>query len=666
MDKLNIGDNVSFNIINELRAATPEERGNILKEMYEKNMVFFRNYYPVINEFLEKNVCPYRIDITEKFLNIVHSGTNQLGHPAVNLADFAEMLGGWTHNGWNDLFNLRVIYPEREGVHKNCVKKMFDRMDATFPEHKVIWRNGNLNLKVFPDGKRFSPPIVFLGIFHGLHIAHLFQNTVFTDALFLEPDPDRFEVSCYFLDYTKIVERLGQFHIYVGEEAVGRHFARFFYDYAVTPQMWVRVLPGYVSSKMPMFIEVLKALQSTRSDTVFSHDDHIQGLKNACINIKRNLPILTSRPKLEKKSIIAVVASGPSLDNDLQWLKRNQEKMIIFAVHSSVRTLRQHGIKVDLQFSLDTLLNEETVKKLELYTNVPLVNNYKVGGAVTQAIDSLLLVGDKNASDAVKLVCPLQYTTPSSTNLAFSFACFCRPKEIYMLGCDMAFRSFEKSHVSGHHNKDVDKKEDIYQLARQMLAIPNFADKEPLQTTSFLNSTKMAIEAVLSDNGKAIKVFNLSDGARINGAKPRRSSDVKLPHYSKKEKDVNKLLHAFTPMKKHTNWEQYSVSGEKILEQLKDKFLKNIEMENFDWVEFSRRLNSALFNAMVNCGQEMGKDYRMAIFNKVLLDLLCAWYIFVIFRDDHEDAARVYKEGYRNIKEIIEELEWPKDVTPEQ
>lgn len=119
MDKLNIGDNVSFNIINELRAATPEERGNILKEMYEKNMVFFRNYYPVINEFLEKNVCPYRIDITEKFLNIVHSGTNQLGHPAVNLADFAEMLGGWTHNGWNDLFNLRVIYPEREGVHKN-------------------------------------------------------------------------------------------------------------------------------------------------------------------------------------------------------------------------------------------------------------------------------------------------------------------------------------------------------------------------------------------------------------------------------------------------------------------------------------------------------------------------------------------------------------------
>ncbi|HBY02485.1 MAG TPA: hypothetical protein DEG92_08130, partial [Rikenellaceae bacterium] len=568
--------------------------------------------------------------------------------------------------GWNDLFNLRVIYPEKESIHNRCVKKMFDRMDTTFPEHKIIWSNGKLNLKMLPDGRRFSPPIVFLGIFHGLHIAHLFKNTVFTDALFLEPDPDRFEVSCYFLDYSEIVERLGQFHIYVGEEALGRHFARFFFDYSVTPHMWVRVLPGYVSSKMPMFIEVLKALQSTRSDTVFSHDDHIQGLRNACSNISRNLPILTKRPKLEKRSVIAVVASGPSLDHDLQWLKRNQDKMIIFAVHSSVRTLKQHGIKVDLQFSLDTLLNEETVRKLELYTNVPLVNSYKVGGAVTKAIEKLLLVGDKNASDAVKLVCPLQYTTPSSTNLAFSFACFCHPKEIYLLGCDMAFRSFEESHVSGHHNKNADKSEDIYQLARQMLTAPNFTENEPFQTTSFLNSTKMAIEAVISENRKSIKVYNLSDGARISGAIPRRSGDVKLSQYSRKEQDVQKMIISFTPMKKHTNWQNYPISGEKIFEHLKGDFLSNIKIEEFDWFEFSKRVNSALFKAMISCGQEMGKDYRMAIYNKVLLDLLCAWYIFVIFRDEYEDAARVCMVGYNNIKTIIEELVWPKDVTPEQ
>jgi hypothetical protein len=411
-----------FDIINRLRQGTPEQRGEILQEIYEKNRAFFKESYPVINQYLEGNSCPYRIDMTKTFLNIVHDGTNELAHPEAGLDTFAEILGDWTHNGWQELFNLRVIYPEQESIHKDCVQTMFNKMDSAFPEHQQLWANGRLNLKKLPDGKRFSPPIVFLGIFHGLHIAKLFNTTVFTDAVFLEPDPDRFEVSCYFLDYQEIVNRLGSFHIYVGADAVGRHFARFFDDYSVTQHMWIRVLPAYSSERMPYFLETIKSLMSTRSDTIFAHDDHVRGLQNGCENINKHLPLLTRRPKLSKKSTIAVIASGPSLSHDLKWLKRNQENLLIFAVHSSVHTLKENGIIPDIQFSLDTLLDEKTVHNLDLFTDVPLVNNYKVGGAVKDVIQTLLLVGDKHASDAVKLVCPLQYTTPSSTNLAFSFA----------------------------------------------------------------------------------------------------------------------------------------------------------------------------------------------------------------------------------------------------
>ena len=617
----------------------------------------------MINKFLQKGICPYRIDMTEKFLNIVHGETNEIAHPeALDL--FAETLGSWTHQGWRDLFNLKVIYPEREGYHNKCVRRMFELMEKRFPEHNAIWNRGRLNLKEMPDGKRFSPPIVFLGIFHGLHIAHLFNTTVFTDALFIEPDPARFEVSCYFLDYQEIVERLGSFHVYVGQEVVNRHFARFFNDYYITQHMWIRALPAYASDKMALFLESIKALQTTRSDTVFAYDDHVRGLKNARKNIVRHLPLLTKQPKLSRDCNIAIVASGPSLTNDLAWLAKNKDKLLIFAVHSSVRVLRKHGIKPDLQISLDTLLTKETLAKLDLYRDVPLVNNYKVGGEAEKVVEKLLLAGDRNASNAVSLVCPLQYTTPSSSNLAFSIACFCRPRVIILLGCDMGYRSLAESHVSGHHNENNTSDEDIYKMASQMLTPANFKESLPLQTTSFLNSTRLGIEASLADVRNTTTVINLSDGARIDGTSPRRSNQVKLPVYKKRSTDIKMLYESFEPMQEKINWNYFPTAGKDALAALKENFLENLRLEEFDWAEFSRKLNNALLSAMENCGQEMGKDYRLAIYNKILLDLLCALYIYVIFRDSKEEAEEVYTEGYRIIKAILDELQWPEDVCP--
>lgn len=653
-----------FNIIETLRSATPEQRGEILQATYRKNTEFFKNKYPVINKFLQKGTCPYRIDMTEKFLNIVHGETNEIAHPEAGLDLFAETLGSWTHQGWRDLFNLKVIYPEREGYHNKYVRRMFELMEKRFPEHNAIWNRGRLNLKEMPDGKRFSPPIVFLGIFHGLHIAHLFNTTVFTDALFIEPDPARFEVSCYFLDYQEIVERLGSFHVYVGQEVVNRHFARFFNDYYITQHMWVRALPAYTSDKMALFLESIKALQTTRSDTVFAYDDHVQGLKNGRKNIVRHLPLLTKQPKLSRDCSIAVVASGPSLTNDLAWLAKNKDKLLIFAVHSSVRVLRKHGIKPDLQISLDTLLTKETLAKLDLYRDVPLVNNYKVGGEAEKVVEKLLLAGDRNASNAVSLICPLQYTTPSSSNLAFSLACFCRPREIYLLGCDMGYRSLDESHVSGHHNDNNTSAEDIYKMASQMLTPANFKESLPLQTTSFLNSTRIGIEGTLADVRNTTTVINLSDGARIDGTVPRRSNQVKLPAYKKRSTDIKMLYESFEPMQEKVNWNYFPTAGEDALAALKENLLENLRLEEFDWAEFSRKLNNALLNAMENCGQEMGKDYRLAIYNKILLDLLCALYIYVIIRDSKEEAEEVYTEGYRIIKTILDELQWPEDVIP--
>jgi hypothetical protein len=174
----------------------------------------------------------------------------------------------------------------------------------------------------------------------------------------------------------------------------------------------------------------------------------------------------------------------------------------------------------------------------------------------------------------------------------------------------------------------------------------------------------MAMEAALAEVRTTIKIFNFSDGARIDGTVAKRSEQMKVPQYKKKGQDLQQLYSCFVPMQENKNWTRFSSTGSEVLASLKEHFLENIKLEHFDWGDFSRRINTALFAAMESCGQEMGKDYRMAIYNKVLLDLLCAWYIFIIFRDNLKEAELIYQEGFKNIKAILDELEWPEDVAP--
>ncbi len=653
-----------FDIIKKLRLATPEERGTVLQTIYDKNMEYFSLHYPTIIQFLKNNVSPYRIDMTTDFLNIVHDETNILAHPD-RLDTFAELLSEWVHEGWQEFFNLRVIYPENRGdVHNQCVTKFISTMDKRFPAHQVLWDNAKLNLKVLPDGRRFSPPIVFFGIFHGLHIAEIFRKTVFTNGLFLEPEPERFEVSCYFLDYKEVADRLGSLHIYVGEEAVGRYFARFFDDYLITPHMWTRGLPAYPSEKIPMFVETVKSLQSTRTDTVFSFDLHVQGLQNACKNFNANLPLLAKRPKVSNKCKIAIVAPGPSLANDIKWLQSNKERLLIFAVHSAVSTLRRHGITPDFQFNLDTQLTQETLDKLELHEDIPIICLTKVGGPIVEYANKLYLVGETHASNSVNILQTLAFTTPSSTNLAFTFACFCRPQVIYLLGCDMGFESLSRSHVTGHHISESNDKDNLYKRARQMMVEASYNDKKFVQTTSFLNNTRMAIEAKLAEVKSATQFVNFSKGAKIGGTVYRKSENTKLPQYKKKEKDIQLICGSFAAAKEGISWRRYPDSGRDIFQRLREEFLQNLTINDFQWKEFSQSFNGALFDAMEKCGQKIGKDYRMAIYNKMFLDLLSSWYIYVIFRDDIDEARTIYEEGYKTLEGILATLEWPSDIDP--
>ncbi len=654
---------MSFDVIEKLRQATPGQRAEIMQATYEKNLDFFRERHPLVLQHIRQHPCPYRIDMTETFLNIVHEESGELAHPAAGLDYFAEMMGDWIHNAWIDLFNFRVVTPEQYPRHSRPVAQLHEELVSAFPEYPARFAQRRINLKELEDGRRFSPPVIFLGIFHGLHIAHFLSRTQVAFMLFVEPDAARFEVSCYFLDYRAIREEFGSFLLSIGEDSHTFPIQSFFSNFHVTRHMWVRVLPAYEYSRNPYMVESFKMYQTSLASVFFPIDWEIFGLEHAVANLKARLPLLSRRPYLSARARIAVVATGPSLDNDLQWLQQNRSRLIIFAVHSAVEPLRKHGIVPDFQFSLESVADEDEVAKVGLHPDVPLITYYKAPRAYIDAVEEPLLCGTHDKAAPVRFTLPLEQVAPSTTNLAFSFACLCRPREIYLLGCDFGYLSLDKDHAAGSMYKTgdgegTDQAETYSRDMSQVLVEANFPERKLVQSTPFFTHARLAVEAALREFGQNIKVFNLSDGARVQGTRPRRSSDVRLSPYKTRNKDRKRIRRAFLPAEKGINWNPYRQSGEEIVAAMKEQLVSGLRLESFDWCRFSTVLDRTLQDILVE-KKEGEDDRRLDMFVRFLVDLLSTWYATVIFFDDPEVAAQAYRHGLDHLTAIIRDLEWP-------
>jgi hypothetical protein len=655
-------------VIERLQNLSPTERPLLLNKIYEKNRRFFKKKRSAIDRFLENSKCEYRIDITEKFLNIVHEPTGQLGHPEAGLDTFAMMMGNWNHNAWVDLFNLKIIIPpEKYKIHHTPFRRMCDFTNRNFPTYPQNFASGKIHLKILKDGRRFSPPVIFLGIFHGLHIDYFFSRTDISTALFIEPDAARFEVSCYFLDYEAINEKLGgRFSFSLGENEGTESIQQFFRKSRITPIVWARVLPAYVIPKAPVIIENLRLLQKVRRDMIFPLDFEMQGLINGLSHIKKKRYLLTEKIHTSSQCRIAVVATGPSLSNDLGWLKENQNKVIIFAVHSSVKILKNHGIIPDFQFSLDIHPRKPgELALLDLYREKPLIQYYKATDDYCDVTDTILMVAEKFKPDPVFLKTTLEYTHPSTTCLAFSFADYCSPQEIYLLGCDFGYRSVEKDHAFGsiYDNlmDDQGKQKTHYGNTLQALVPSNFKTDDLIQTTTFLSHTKIAIEKRIIASKKPYKVLNMSDGVEIENATPKRSSDVFLPRYSKKQKDVQKIMRAFKKAELQKNWSPFSEKGSDQLLIMKKTILDRLSLEQFSWVSAANNFDCILDDLINLCRKK--KDLRMEVYDKLISDLLDTMYCCLLFHDSEDEAEKAFRSMIMELGRILDEdLFWPKEL----
>jgi len=644
---------MSLDIIDKIRNASPTKRKAIITKLYEKNRTFFAKTFPEIDNFLDHGRCPYQINITDDFLEIIHSDTKELAHPAAGLDRFSELLSDPENGLWIDLNEFMVIMPSEQYRHGQILREYNRYLMQFVPNITERIEQGYIERPHCANNRLFSPPVVFVGVFHGLHIAKYLSNHCVSSIMIIEPEPERFMVSCYLLDYEEVFRMCQRLLIVLDPKGYDNSFSEFFSWKHITAQVWTRVLPGYATHQNNSIIQRLSLTQKVHLQNIRPFDIEIDGIKNTIRNIRQKLPILTLKPCLSDNAAILIVGSGPSLENDLEWIRQNQDKFLIFAVHSAIKILKKHGIRPDFQFSIDMHLDSKTIKALDLFPDVPLVALTKANKQLYQEVKKILLVEPANKVHPVDFNILLEHIIPTTGNLAIGFAAFLKPSSLILSGMDFGFKTVEKRHAAGgfYGTGRTKRKIDAFQ-------IPSNFDSQMIFTTSFLNRGRIEAEKALASISSVTTMWNIGDGAKIAGANPIRSTELTLPDYPQKDLDYKGIISSFKPAEKDINWRPYSQDGNALLQEFRDLIIDGLQMDHFEMAEFTCLLDSVLRDVVEQMGNKKGGE-RIELYLKLVLDLLAILYRYLLFSRGKEERRKIYQHGLEKFKRITENLNWP-------
>ena len=235
-----------FKIIDELKRSNPKRLEQLLTRTQAKNIEYFKSVNQELSDFIKaRGTGTFGIRINDDGLEIFDRQTNQIFHPPGELLSHMSDLGQLHHTAWVDKVMIQHIW-RGEGEHGRRTRAFLEAIYSEFPEelHRRI-NTGVVRLPVLQDGRHFSGPVVFLGVFTGLHIMHYLNRVAVSNVFLIEPDLDRFALSCFFLDYQLLEERFGQLLLHVGPNAPQVPIDLLIAGAPVTAASWVRLLPAY-------------------------------------------------------------------------------------------------------------------------------------------------------------------------------------------------------------------------------------------------------------------------------------------------------------------------------------------------------------------------------------------------------------------------------------
>ncbi len=393
--------------------------------------------------------------------------------------------------------------------------------------------------------KSVGTMLVF-GVGLGFHIDLLTQHYDIKQLILVETDVELIKPTLYTLDWEKLLsvyngkDRIISFYLHKDPDLLAAGLLDHLMSY-YNPSLLTH-FHVYLHRYDPVLLEGAKKFWASHKSPILGFgffQDELWSLEYTLENIKRELPLFYGTKPVPSDAVAFVVGAGPSLEYALDFIKQNQHKAVIFSCGSAIGTLYQEGIKPDFHVEIER--TKQTYDALVISADpdylrtIPALYNNPMYPQVAELFDDprMWLKGnDTGASLFPPHIPRLNYSNPTVVNGGLSLAVNMGFREIYLFGTDMGYKDPKKHHARG--NVALKEGTEFYKEkeSQEYELEGNFGG------TVYSNWLLVWARSMIQDllkSAKGVRVYNTSDGAKIEFTKPIRIDQINLRGFKKSE-----------------------------------------------------------------------------------------------------------------------------------
>ncbi|MGJ0357009.1 6-hydroxymethylpterin diphosphokinase MptE-like protein [Aliarcobacter cryaerophilus] len=392
---------------------------------------------------------------------------------------------------------------------------------------------------------KYINKFIFLGTLLGRHIPKIEKKIDADLYLVLERNLEIFRLSLFTTDYSILAKKGVVFSIMDNDQIEKSKIdffldKGFFYNYLIKFSSTTINIDKYIDN----FLSILNTKKPTLYDynrllyvhinrtTRYIKDGYktllLDKIKDKC-NIFENIPIL-------------YIAAGPSLDENIEWIKENQNKFFIVAIGAIYKRLLDYNICINIiitfdeqEFLNDIQFDDESVSKIgkdtiilaSTITNNKILKKLSYKNLFLYEVFSSIYKNNLSVSGF------------SIGELVLDILIKLNSKNVYLIGLDFSLNQKTGDSHSSDSNSGITKLDlmieqdrDIFHSRESLIKVKGNLLENVFTTPLFFNSIQSA-EIILSYKSNNMKFFNLSEGgAFIEKTIPLKINELNIKEFA--------------------------------------------------------------------------------------------------------------------------------------
>jgi len=454
------------------------------------------------------------------------------------------------NSNFDKLNSIDLLFPT---IYNTQQEYYIDPTENTLTRSTKMYHNDIFEfIKIFQKStvykqKKFKyiEKFIFVGALLGTHIEPIVKKLNLDFYLIYEHNLEIFRLSLFTTNYAQLSQKSRILFSIDEDKTTTEWTLSQFFNHAIRSNY---MLKYYCSNyNIHDYFDRILSVSSQRSPFAFSYTKMFDGfLKPNFLNIVK-YPVLQTKKHYDlfQNKPVLIVAAGPSFGHNIEWLQQNHQKYFVVAIGAVIKKLCDQNILPDMITNAD---GDEIIKKQfpdeirEKITHIPFLTSTATHTSILEMFDTknIILVevmgAFKNISTTINGYSVGEVTLGMLTKLGAN--------EIYMLGTDLALdQETGATHIQEHghsvaHDISDEKKElnsfmktGKYNTASTTLTIKgNF--RESVITTATMEKSVYAYNKNIitaQSEDPSLKIYNLSDGAFIQGTTPLKVENIKIP-----------------------------------------------------------------------------------------------------------------------------------------